>query len=74
MAHEIGHNLGMSHDWAKKHGGKSNPCNKKGNLYLMGYANEKKNIWSTCSKKDFQAHYLKIQTSSEKSWCMEGKY
>ena len=69
MAHEVGHNLGMAHDFSKTHGGESNPCNQENHIMSYGSSFEK---WSKCSKKDFQARYL--QRAMEGKWCMEGKY
>merc|ERR1712223_1015832 len=67
LAHEVGHNLGMSHDFDTSHGGNGNPgsgpCDEKG---LMSYNSPPTLKWSTCSVKDFTAHY----TSNKNSWCM----
>ena len=41
MAHEIGHNMGMSHDFASKHKGRG--CNG-----IMAYG-KSKDEWSQCS-------------------------
>ena len=70
MAHEIGHNLGMYHDFDEVHGGQSNSCNQ--NNHIMSYGSSKE-IWSTCSKHDFEARYLWVKQTSSVSWCMEGK-
>ena len=66
MAHEIGHNLGMLHDFDALHGGQNNPCNSKNNIMSYGSSMQ---TWSLCSKKDFQSYYTRIKSK----WCMEGK-
>ena len=70
MAHEVGHNLGMKHDFAKEHGGQTSQCNKDNHIMAYGSSKEK---WSTCSKADFEARYLQVK-SKNWGWCMEGKY
>ena len=69
VAHEVGHNLGMKHDFDEAHGGESSTCNQ--NNHIMSYGSSKEK-WSTCSKKDFKARYLQIK-SKNWTWCMEGK-
>lgn len=61
FAHELGHNLGMRHDFDERHGGNgqsqwsSNWCNGKG---LMSYGSNLKG-WSSCSNEDFKNWYLR---------------
>ena len=63
LAHELGHNFGMWHDFDKKHGGtgnywdSTNACNNQG---IMSYGNWDllgQLGWSTCSVGDFKQHY-----------------
>ena len=71
VSHEIGHNLGMQHDFHTSHGGTGedktshNPCNHKG---IMSYGEAPKQ-WSSCSVKDFTAHYYSLKHN----WCLPGK-
>ena len=64
MAHEIGHNLGMDHDFSTAHSAAG--CDGTG---IMSYGNPP-NQWSTCSKADFTAQYKLRQAI----WCLPGKY
>ena len=54
MAHELGHNFGMSHDFDEKHGGHSGPCNGKG---IMSYGSYSFDQWSKCSRNDWEQHF-----------------
>jgi len=63
VAHEMGHNMGMSHDFADKHGGDNGPCNGQG---LMSYGDTPQK-WSTCSQADYLARYNQVGGNN---WCM----
>ena len=53
VAHEMGHNFGMSHDFDAKHGGDNGKCNGKG---IMSYG-DAPSAWSDCSIADFTGYY-----------------
>merc|ERR1712158_24834 len=69
VAHEMGHNLGMFHDHSSKHGGSAGPCESQ--KHIMSYQSSREK-WSTCSKADFEAHYLQVTKSWGRPWCMTG--
>jgi len=68
-AHEIGHLLGMWHDFSANHGGKTGTCNKYAGIMSYQTPLQKGKHWSTCSKKDFQTHYNRILARGG-TWCM----
>jgi len=53
FAHELGHNLGMYHDFDDRHGGVGGSCDGKG---IMSYGDHPK-AWSSCSNSDFAKYY-----------------
>ena len=63
MAHELGHGIGMHHDFDPPHD--TQGCDKTG---LMSYGDFPMK-WSTCSRADFEAHYLQHKDH----WCMRSK-
>ena len=69
MAHEIGHNLGLRHDFDVVHQGKG--CDASNHIMSYGQSKDK---WSLCSKADFESHYILIQQREKYGykWCMEG--
>jgi len=56
FAHELGHNIGMHHDFDDRHGGDHGKCNNQG---LMSYGWNTPTQWSSCSDKEFTEWWRK---------------
>lgn len=56
FAHELGHNIGMLHDFDEEHGGRKGKCNGLG---LMSYGEKRPDKWSSCSDTDFKKWWEK---------------
>ena len=68
MAHEVGHNLGMTHAMDPHNGGEGGACNKVGGI--MSYTYPRKGKWSTCARDEFKKYYNSI-LAKQKKWCLE---
>ena len=76
MSHEIGHTLGLMHDFDKRHGGTGQqksagwPNGKcETDKSIMSYESSEK-TWTSCNKLDFEAHYLNYKAH----WCLESMF
>jgi len=65
LAHELGHNFGMFHDFHDVHGGENGPCNGKG---IMSYGSFEYDEWSKCSRSDFEKTFHKKNWGT---WCLD---
>ena len=68
VAHEIGHNLGMKHDFNGNDPNNLKAHNGQRCYGFMAYGNVP-HVWSSCSVADFKAH----STNNAYQWCMAGK-
>merc|ERR1719232_2288007 len=72
-AHEIGHVLGMSHDFVATRNRKE--CvpiaDKYAGWYVMNYGNNR-TTWSDCSDGDFLVYYSKVTTKRD-GFCLKDK-
>ena len=80
MAHELGHNIGLEHDFSERHGGtgyagSGGPC--ESGQHIMSYGDwTGQTKFSSCSKKDLQTHFLYIKamgTDEYDSQCVTRK-
>ena len=72
LAHELGHNFGMMHDFDDSLGGKGNPCNGDG---LMSYGSFDQPLrWSSCSRASFEHHYFGLDWGCNCLLDISGKY
>ena len=70
IAHELGHNLGMYHDFEYSSWNQNKKwCGNSKGLMSYGFYGAPTKYWSTCSQHNFKAHYQNMVNQNGK-WCM----
>eukprot|EP00092_Neocalanus_flemingeri_P005645 GFUD01006079.1.p1 GENE.GFUD01006079.1~~GFUD01006079.1.p1 ORF type:complete len:429 (+),score=58.16 GFUD01006079.1:93-1379(+) len=69
VAHEIGHNMGLYHDFKVARTGRNTTCgpgkwNSGPNNDLMNYGNQVQNKWSSCTNEDFKNYFSRVTSVS----------
>jgi len=58
LAHELGHNFGMLHDFDRYNGGHLGPCNGRGIMSYGCRLDTGCNRWSSCSRSNMEHNYF----------------
>jgi len=70
VAHEIGHLLGMFHDFKPSKNNARRCSIQKKNPNFMNYADTRTD-WSECSNVDFKVYYGRVVANSNDQFCLE---
>jgi len=77
MAHELGHVLGMFHDFQHRNHRTSFTCGegKRAGKYILNYGNRpRRTLWSDCSNEDFKAYYFRVRFGNDDQFCLEDSF
>ena len=73
LAHELGHILGMYHDFSSYNSdGRRYTCSgKRSGRFILAYGNNpRRTSWSSCSNLDFRTYYFKVALSRAGGFCL----
>merc|ERR1719318_35607 len=74
IAHELGHTLGMQHDFTKDDQRTNQKCGagKTKGVYILNYGNKpRRTVWSQCSNEDFKVYYSKVIVGPAHKYCLK---
>jgi len=74
LAHELGHVLGMYHDFSARSGRTSSTCadRKTKGQFILNYGNNpRRTTWSDCSNEDFKEYYFKQRFARDDKFCLK---
>ena len=77
LAHEVGHVIGMDHDFESNQNVRNHTCGPKKwkggyDNQIMNYGSPRQPTWSECSNEDFRNYYFSITSQYNEKFCLEG--
>ena len=77
FAHEVGHVIGIHHDFETNQDYRNHTCGPKKwtggyDNQIMNYGEPRQPTWSECSNEDFRNYYFSITSQHNGKFCLEG--